>query len=218
MTLLPVFEPAAIEAESFAIIDREAAQAGLTRLFHGRAWKLARRLVHTTADFDILSHLHLPDAAIEAGIAALRARAAIFTDTEMARCGMTRRHLDPLGVRVRCLLDLPGVAERAAQTGGTRSRAAIELAGTELSGAVVAIGNAPTALLALLEQLEAGLAPPALVIAMPVGFVNAAESKDLFLKYCAAHSAPPCLALTGRKGGSTLAAAAVNALAGMARV
>lgn len=217
--LLPIDAPEAIEAASFAIIDREA---GENHPFNGRAWTIARRLVHTTADFDILPHLSIEDAAIDAGIAALRAGAALFTDTEMARCGMTPRHLEPFGITPRCLLTLPGVAERAAQHGGTRSRAAVKVAGEQLGGAIVAIGNAPTALLALMDHLQAGLPAPRLVVAMPVGFVNAAESKELFARLCAQRQvqglpAPACITLFGRKGGSTLAAATVNALAGLAR-
>lgn len=211
--LLPFFTPESIEAESFAIIDREA---GLNRLFQGRAWDIARRLVHTTADFDILSSLRLSEAAIDAGVNALLNGAPIFTDTEMARCGMTRRHLGPLGVQAHCLLDLPGVAERAAAQGGTRSWAAMELAREQLKGAIVAIGNAPTALLALMEHLDTGGPAPALVIAMPVGFVNAAESKELFARRSAEQGGPACITIMGRKGGSTLAAATVNALARLA--
>jgi precorrin-8X/cobalt-precorrin-8 methylmutase len=203
--------PDAIETRSFAIIDQEA---GPDPLFQGRAWEIARRLVHATADFAILPDLRLPEAAIDAGVKALRAGAPVFADTEMARCGMTSRHLTPFGIRPRCLLDLPGVAERAAQNGGTRSRAAMELAAALLPGAIVAVGNAPTALLALVDQLRAGLTP-ALVVAMPVGFVNAAESKELCVAACEERNVP-CLALMGRKGGSALAAAAINALAGLA--
>ncbi len=216
--LQPAFTPDAIEARSFAIIDEEA---GEPKPFAGRAWEIARRLVHTCADFDILPHLHLPDAAIEAGVAALVRGCAIYTDTEMARAGMPLRRLDPLGCTVACLHALPGTAERARERGTTRARAAMELAGDRLGGAIVAVGNAPTALLALLDHLGAGGPPPALVVAMPVGFVNAAESKELFLEQAAALTqygpqGLPCLALRGRKGGSPLAAATVNAMAEMA--
>ncbi len=215
VSLKPYFTAEAIEAASFAIIDREA---GPDRPFQGRAWVVARRLVHTTGDFDILHHLRLDETAIEAGVAALRAGAALFTDTEMARHGMTRRHLEPLGVEPRCILSLPGAAEMARERGITRSRAAMELAGPSLAGSIVTVGNAPTALLALLEQLQGGGPVPALVVAMPVGFVNAAESKELFARWCAANPdrAPACIALMGRKGGSTLTAATVNALADLA--
>ena len=208
------FTPESIEAESFAIIDREV---GPDRPFTGRAWEVARRLVHTTADFSILEHLILPGAAIDAGIAALHRGAPVFVDTEMARHGMTRRHLEPLNIVPECILTIPGTLERAKEHGVTRSRAGMELALPRLGGAIVAVGNAPTALLALLEHLQQGVPAPALVIALPVGFVNARESKDLFLQYCAeSPHAPACIALRGRKGGSTLTAATVNALAKLA--
>ncbi|WMW64576.1 precorrin-8X methylmutase [Nitratidesulfovibrio liaohensis] len=216
--LQPAFTPDAIEARSFAIIDEEA---GEPKPFAGRAREVTRRLVHTCADFDILPHLHLPDVAIAAGVAALARGCAIYTDTEMARAGMPLRRLAPLGCTVACLHALPGTAERAQERGTTRARAAMELAGGRLGGAIVAVGNAPTALLALLDHLAAGGPPPALVVAMPVGFVNAAESKELFLERAAALTqygphGLPCLALRGRKGGSPPAAATVNALAEMA--
>jgi len=214
-SLQPFFTPEAIEAESFAIIDREI---GPARPFAGRAWEVARRLVHTTADFDILNHLYIDETAVTAGVAAIRRGVSIFTDTDMARCGMPLRRLNPFGITPLCLLYLPGVAERAAQAGSTRAKAAFELAADRLGGSIVAVGNAPTALLALTDYLQGGGEPPALVVAMPVGFVNAAESKALFVRYCeaAGEAAPACIAITGRKGGSPLAAATVNALAELA--
>lgn len=206
----PASTPAAIESRSFAMID---AEAGDPKPFSGHAWSVARRLVHTSGDLTLLGSLHLPDSAIAAGIAALVRGAPVYTDTEMARAGMPRRRLDPLGVSVACVLSLPGVDGRARANGVTRTRAGIELLGDRLGGAVVAIGNAPTALLAILDHLDAGGPAPALVIGMPVGFVNAAESKERLM----ARSDVPCLAVTGRRGGSPLAAATVNALACIAK-
>jgi precorrin-8X/cobalt-precorrin-8 methylmutase len=127
----------------------------------------------------------------------------------MARAGIPLRRLEPLGSGVTCLLSLPGVAETAQEQGITRSRAAVLLAGNKLAGSILAVGNAPTTLLALLELLDAGAPRPALVIGMPVGFVNAAESKALLLE----RRDLPSIVLSGRRGGSPLAAAAVNALA-----
>lgn len=211
--LLPYTRPDTIEAASFAIID---AEAGPDRPLQGRAWEIARRLIHTSADFDIAAQLKLDDTAIDAGLRALRAGAPIFTDTEMARCGMTARHLGSFGIVPRCWLSLPGVADDALARGITRSAAAVERIAPQLGGSIVAIGNAPTALLALLELLKKGVPAPALVVAMPVGFVNAAESKLLFTDWCAAHAGPACIALMGRKGGSPLVAATINALARLA--
>jgi precorrin-8X/cobalt-precorrin-8 methylmutase len=206
--LYPCAEPWEIEARSFARID---AEVPAPRPFVGAAWSVARRLIHTCGDMEILPLLVLPDASVEAGIAALRRGAPVFTDTEMARCGIPERRMNALGTRVRPLLCLPGVNEHAIREKCTRSRAALLEAAHLLPGAIVAIGNAPTALLALLEMLEHGLGAPALIIGMPVGFVNAAESKELLCQ-----SPCPHLCLRGRKGGSPLAAACVNALAELA--
>ncbi len=205
----PASSPASIEARSFAIID---AEVGEDRPFSGDAWQLARRLVHTAGDLSLLDVLAIPDAAVAAGVAALKAGACVWTDTEMVRAGIPVRRTRPLGVPVSCVLSLPGIEEEALRLGVTRTRAGISALGEGLAGAVVAIGNAPTALLALLDYIDGGGPPPALVIGMPVGFVNAAESKELLLQ--AAHI--PSLVVRGRRGGSPLAAAAVNALAEIA--
>ena len=196
--------PKEIEAQSFAIIDAEINP----KPFDGAAWAVARRLVHTCGDTDLVSQLVLPDTSIQAGLAALRRKAPIFTDTEMACRGIPERRLLALGTQARCLLSLPGCNELADAQNCTRSRAAMLTAAPMLPGSILAIGNAPTALLTLLELLDGGLSPPALIIGMPVGFVNAAESKALLCQ-----SPWPHLSIRGRKGGSPLAAAAVNALA-----
>ena len=196
--------PGAIEAQSFAIIDAEITN----KIFAGPAWAIARRLVHTSGDLELVSQLVLPETAIQAGLEALRRKAPIFTDTEMACHGIPKRRLLALGTQARCLLSLPGCSERAQAEQITRSRAAMLAAAPLLPDAIVAIGNAPTALLALLELLAQGLKAPALIIGMPVGFVNAAEAKALLCQ-----SPWPHLSIRGRKGGSPLAAAAVNALA-----
>lgn len=205
----PASSPRDIEARSFAIIDAEAGEA---KPFTGHAWGIARRLVHSSGDMTLLDSLYLPDTAIAAGIAALRRGAPVFTDTEMVRAGIPLRRMRPLGVTVTCLLGLTGVAKTAKARGITRSRAGIEMLGDKLGGAVVAIGNAPTALLALLEYLDADGPAPALVIGMPVGFVNAAESKERLMT----RSDVAGLSIIGRRGGSPLAAATVNALADIA--
>lgn len=201
----PASSPEDIEARSFDIIDSEFPQ----KPFTGRAWEIARRLVHTTGDLGIVEHLSLPEHAIDAGIAAIRAGAPVYTDTEMVRSGVPLRRVKPFGCNVRCILGTEGIAELASSKGITRSRAGIELLGTALDGAIVAIGNAPTALLALLEAVQDKGVRPALVIGMPVGFVNAAESKQMLLD----QGELPSLVVRGRRGGSPLAAATVNAVA-----
>ena len=191
------------------MIDEEV---GEPKPFMGATWEIARRIVHTSADFSLLDSLHLPKEAIEAGVTALLYGATVYTDTEMVRSGIPIRRLEPLRSRAICLLSLPNVTETARTLSITRSRAALRAAGNIVSGNILAVGNAPTTLIALSELLDEGLPPPALVIAMPVGFVNAAESKELILGY----PAVPCIAIRGRRGGSPLAAATVNALAELA--
>lgn len=207
--LLAAYGPEDIERQSFAVIDAEVPEP---RPFSGAEWAVARRLIHTTADFELLNHLKFAPGAVQAGITALRRGAAIFTDTAMAAAGLPARRLAPLGCSVTCLLHLPAVAEVAKTQGITRSLAAVRAAGDLLDKAVVAIGNAPTALLGLLSLMEANdNIRPALVIGMPVGFVNALESKELLQKYNI-----QSIVIQGRKGGSPLAAATINALAELA--
>lgn len=207
--LLTAHKPEEIERHSLQIINGEVPEP---RPFTGDEWTVARRLVHTTADFELLNHIRFTPGAVSAGVAVLRQGGEIFTDTAMAAAGIPPRRLTPLGCRVTCLLSFPEVAERAQAQRITRSLAAMEIAGKRLHGAIVAVGNAPTALLGLLRLMEEDpAARPALVIGMPVGFVNARESKDLLLKYDI-----PSISIEGRKGGSPLAAATVNALADLA--
>lgn len=201
----PACTPSDIEARSFALIDKAIPEP---RPFSGRLWQVARRMIHTTGDVGLLPHIRLNESAVDAGIVALRSGCCIFTDTEMARCGMVPRRLEPLGVTVYCLLSDPQVAAYAAAQACTRAKAGMKAHEQALAGNIVAIGNAPTALLALLEALDAGASPPALIIGMPVGFVNAAESKELLLRSPWTH-----VSLLGSKGGSPLVAAVVNALA-----
>ena len=204
----PACTPAAIEARSFALIDAEIPEP---RPFTGPLWTVARRCVHTLGDTDIVPDLRLSPQGLEAGVAALRAGCTVFTDTRMAAAGLPLRRLEPLGVTVTPLMALPGLAELARSRGTTRSRAGLEVIAGNMAGNIVVIGNAPTALLGLLDVLEQGATPPALIVGMPVGFVNAAQSKALL------HQSPwPHFTLLGRKGGSAVAAACVNALADLA--
>ncbi|WP_244497864.1 precorrin-8X methylmutase [Aureimonas sp. AU40] len=209
MALDYVRDPAAIYEASFATIRREAAPL-LARLPEG-AQTLAIRLAHSCGMVEIIEDLRLSVDAVAAGRAALAAGAPILVDAEMVAHGVIRRHL-PAGNAVLCRLNEPEVAPLAARLGTTRSAAQVDLwvERGELSGAVVAIGNAPTALFRLLELLDEGVEPPAAILGFPVGFVGAAESKaELF----AGPRGVPFATLLGRRGGSALAAAAVNALA-----
>jgi precorrin-8X/cobalt-precorrin-8 methylmutase len=198
-------DPAAIYAESFATVRREAR---LDRFPPGMA-QLATRLIHACGMVEIADRLAFSEGAYEAGHAALRAGAPVLADCEMVAAGIIRRHL-PASNDVIVTLNDPSVAGRAQAIANTRSAAAVELWADRLEGAVVAIGNAPTALFHLLELIDAGAPPPALILGFPVGFVGAAESKAELAR---APRGAEFIALRGRRGGSALASAAVNALA-----
>jgi precorrin-8X/cobalt-precorrin-8 methylmutase len=171
--------------------------------------EVALRLVHACGEPGVVADLAASPGAGDAGRAALRGGATIFADTEMVAHGIIRAAL-PAGNRVLCTLNEAGVSARAKAAGITRSAAAVDLWASELAGAVVAIGNAPTALYRLMEMLEEGGGRPALIVAMPVGFVGAAESKEALI---GSGLGVPWIALTGRRGGSAFAAATINALA-----
>ena len=204
----PACTPQDIEARSFAIIDAEIPEP---RPFSGGLWEVARRCVHTLGDTEIVADLRLSRDGLAAGVAALRRGCTVYTDTRMAAAGLPLRRLTPLGVTVTPLMGLPGLEEISRRRGVTRSRAGIDMIADRLAGQIMVIGNAPTALLALLEALSQGAPAPALVVGMPVGFVNAAQSKELLRQ-----SPWPHFTLLGRKGGSAVAAACVNALAELA--
>ena len=169
---------------------------------------LALRLVHATAMPEIARDLAASSGAAKIGEAALKSGAPILVDAEMVAQGVIRADL-PANNAVICTLNDPAVRDLAKKLGTTRSAAAVELWRERVTGAVVAIGNAPTALFHLLERLDQGWPAPALILGFPVGFVGAAESKAAL----AAQTRVPFIALKGRRGGSALAAAAVNALA-----
>jgi precorrin-8X/cobalt-precorrin-8 methylmutase len=199
-------DPATIYERSFALIR---AETDLSRL-PGSLHPLALRLVHAVADPSIVADLVASDDAAAIGRAALAAGAPILADAVMVAHGITHSRLAKAN-EIICTLDDPSVPGRAAALGTTRSAAALELWRPHLAGAVVAIGNAPTALFHLLELLEQGAPRPALILGFPVGFVGAAEAKAALI---ASPLGRPFIALRGRRGGSALAAAAVNALAG----
>jgi precorrin-8X/cobalt-precorrin-8 methylmutase len=171
--------------------------------------KLAVRVIHACGMTDVIDDLVFSPGAGTAGRAALSRGAPILCDARMVAEGITRARL-PANNRVICTLNDPSVPERARALGNTRSAAALELWRPDLEGSVVVIGNAPTALFHLLDMLDAGAPKPALILGFPVGFIGAAESKALL---AADSRGVPFVALRGRRGGSAMAAAAVNALA-----
>lgn len=196
---------AAIYARSFAIIRAEARLDHLPPDLRG----VAVRIIHAAGLVETAEHLMVSPAVGAAARAALAAGAPILCDAQMVAHGITRARL-PADNAVLCTLNHADVPELAADLGTTRSAAALELWRPHLAGAVVAIGNAPTALFHLLEMLAAGAPHPAAILGFPVGFVGAAESKDAL---AANPWDVPYLAVAGRRGGSAMAAAAVNALA-----
>ncbi len=199
-------DPAEIYRRSFAIVRAEADLSSIPEALEG----LAVRLIHSCGMPDLVRDLAWAGDPAGAGRRALARGAAILVDARMVADGVIQARL-PSDNPVICTLDDPRVGDRAAQAGTTRSAAAVELWADHLDGAVVAIGNAPTALFRLLELLAEGAPPPAVILAFPVGFVGAAESKEALI---AQSRGVPHLTLRGRRGGSAMAAAAVNALAG----
>lgn len=200
--------PADIERTSISIITRELDELGLTPPPETAA--VVKRVIHTTADFDYAKNLRFTPGAVEAAVKALQRGAVIVTDTNMALAGISRPGLAKLGCEAVCYMADPAVAEAAKQAGTTRAVAAMHRAAREHPGAILAVGNAPTALLTIAEEIEAGLRP-ALVIGVPVGFVNVVESKETLFAVCEQHGVP-AIAAMGRKGGSNVAAAICNAL------
>ncbi len=199
-------DPAAIYAQSFATVRREAR---LDRFDAGMR-VLAERVIHACGMVEVADRLAFSPGAFEAGQAALRSGAPVLCDAEMVAAGVIRRLL-PAGNEVIVTLNEAETSTLAERLGTTRSAAAVELWRPHLAGAVVAIGNAPTALFHLLERLDQGWPKPALILGFPVGFVGAAESKA---ELAADPRGCDFVALRGRRGGSAMASAAVNALAG----
>ncbi len=201
--------PADIERTSMAIIARELEEMGVDLPCDEAP--VIQRVIHTTADFDYARNVVFTPGAVRLATEALRrGGATIITDTNMAKAGVSRVGLNKLGGEVLCFMADPDVAQRARDQGSTRAVAAMQKAAQEHPGAILAVGNAPTALFEIVRQMERGLRP-ALVIGVPVGFVNVVEAKQALLAACQAHQVPAIVAL-GRKGGSNVAASICNAL------
>jgi precorrin-8X/cobalt-precorrin-8 methylmutase len=193
-----------IYRRSFATIRAEADLSALPT----DVAQVAVRMIHACGQVDLVADLAFSPGVVATARRALRNGAPVLCDAEMVASGITRARL-PAGNDVVCTLRDPRVPHLAAQLGTTRSAAALELWRDRLDGAVVAIGNAPTALFHLLDMLDAGVVRPAAVLGIPVGFIGAAESKDAL----AEHGGVEFLVVRGRRGGSAITAAAVNALA-----
>ncbi len=196
-------KPDEIEKRSFQIIEEEAG----THQFSADQWPIVRRIIHTTADFEYLQTMRFHPEAVSAGIESIRSGRAVITDTNMVRVGVRSRDLQRYGCTVHCFMADPQIHEIAQQRKTTRAAAAVDAAVEEMNRGIYAVGNAPTALMRLVELIDKGQARPALVIGLPVGFVNAAESKAAL-----AAMQTPYITNNGRKGGSNVAASVVNAL------
>ena len=200
--------PEDIEKTSFAIIEQELREKG--REIPEDRKHVVLRVIHTTADFEYLDTLQFSDGVLETACGAIRRGARIVTDTTMAMAGINKRKLASFGGEVRCYIADLDVAEQARREGTTRSAAAVDKAvrEAEKSGTplIFAVGNAPTALLALEEKIRQGYRPE-LVVAVPVGFVNVVEAKERIMR-----SGAPFICSRGRKGGSNVAAAIINAI------
>lgn len=198
-------DAAEIYRQSFAAIR---AEADLTR-FPADVARVVVRLIHTCGQVDVAEHVAYTDDVVARAHAALRAGAPVLCDSSMVAAGITAARL-PADNEVVSLVADPRAAERAARTHTTRSAAGVDLWANRLPGAVVAIGNAPTALFRLLELIDEGVDPPAAVLGGPVGFVGSAQSKQELIERPRGMS---YLVVQGRRGGSAMAAAAVNAIA-----
>lgn len=197
-----IADPREIEKRSFEIIGENIDESK----FDGRELKIIKRVIHTTADFDFADITKISHNAIDAGLEALKNGCGIVTDTKMAEAGINKKALKSLNCDVKCYMDMPEIEELSKKYGITKAMASMIMASHDKRNKVFAIGNAPTALFKLSELIKIGEVKPVLVIGVPVGFVGASESKEE-LKGLGV----PYIITEGKKGGSTIAAAIINA-------
>ena len=204
--------PEDIERESFRIIEEEffARTGRRPDDFDDREFAILQRVIHATGDFSLTDSIRFHPQAIDRGLAAIRGGRNLYADVAMVAAGIGSKLQSAFGGRVICRVGDAEVAQRARETGRTRSETALEMASGDNIGVVV-VGNAPTALLAAIALVQRGTFAPDLIVGVPVGFVNAAESKDLLVA-----AGLPAITVLGRRGGSPIAAAIVNALLKMA--
>ena len=196
-------KPEDIERRSFEIIGEILGD----RKLDPENEAVIKRAIHTSADFDYADNLYFSEHAVSIGIEALKNGCDIVTDTNMAKVGINKAALAKLKIEVHCFMADEDVAKEAKERGITRAMVSMEHAAEIEKPCIFAIGNAPTALVALNEMMKEGRIKPALIIGVPVGFVNVVESKELIIA-----SGAPCIVARGRKGGSNIAAAIVNAM------
>ena len=201
--MIETMKPQEIETRSFEIIDAEAKAHDFTE----PEWNIVRRMIHTSADFDYMNSVRFHKDAIENGIKAIRSGCNIITDTNMARSGIRMMDINGYGGDVMCLIAENDVKEESKKTGKTRAVISVEKSVELMKDGIYVVGNAPTALIQLSEMINAGSIAPALIIGLPVGFVNTVESKEMLIG-----TDFPFITNVGRKGGSNIAASVVNAL------
>ena len=199
-----ILRPEEIEQESFRIIDSELKESGI--LLPEDRGPVIRRVIHTTADFSYVDTLYFSEGGLERLKALLRAGTRIVTDTKMARAGINKKKVSALGGEVRCFMAEPDVAEEAKARGVTRATVSMERAEALPGETIFVVGNAPTALLQLRDRIKEGY-QPAFIVGVPVGFVNVEYAKECIRKLDV-----PCILNMGRKGGSNVAAAIINAV------
>ncbi len=201
--MFETIKPMDIEKRSFEIITEILGD----RKLDPDQESVIKRVIHTTADFDYADNLVFSENAVEKALDALRGGCDIVTDTQMAKAGINKTILAKLGGEVHCFMSDEDVAAKAKERGVTRATVSMEKAAGLEKPCIFAIGNAPTALIALKELMDGGKLKPAMIIGVPVGFVNVVESKELIIE-----SDVPHIVARGRKGGSNVAAAICNAL------
>ena len=198
-------KPMEIESRSFEIISGILDERGIALPEENAP--VVKRVIHTTADFDYVDNLVFSDRAVQFGIEALKSGCDIVTDTQMAKAGISKATLAKFGGQVHCFMSDEDVAREAKERGVTRAAVSMEKAARLGKPLIFAVGNAPTALIAIDELMKRNALTPRLIIGVPVGFVNVVESKELIIA-----SSVPYIVARGRKGGSNVAAAIVNAL------
>jgi len=199
-----ITNPAEIEKRSFVIISERLEG----RKFDPQNVNVIKRVIHTTADFDYVDNLVFSNGAVAIAKDAIKNGARIVTDTQMVKAGINKKAVEQFGCNLHCFMDAPEVAEIAQANGFTRARAAVDRAVETLENPIIfVVGNAPTALIRLHELISSGTFSPVFIIAVPVGFVNVVESKELILGLSVPH-----IVAKGQKGGSNVAAAICNAL------
>lgn len=195
--------PEQIEEKSFQLIEERVP----SHSFNQQEWAIVRRMIHATADFDLVDDTKFHHEAIAKGIAALRRGAPIITDTKMVKAGIASKRLQKYRTKILCAISHPEVVREAKRSGKTRASVAMQKMKSLLGGSIIAIGNAPTALFEVLRLAKKASQKPSLIIGVPVGLVGARESKEMLMETSISY-----IAVQGEKGGSPLAVSIVNSL------